>query len=173
MFDQLVADEDLTTTGGRVFANKGAFFNERGKAYATSGDVATCGNCKGLFALAGTASSWSDEGGGTMVKNYDRVFCPCGKNFVLAAGSSTAFYSDEKDAAPTPTFTTVQKARTYNEQFTLYDAYGRTMPETFYTIYMSSGELIHGVTDSGGRTRRHKTDGARNVRIYFGHRGSV
>jgi len=170
MFDQLVADGDHTSTGGRVFANKGRFFNEQGNAYATSGDVATCGNCKGLFEIYGTAMNWFEEGAGRMVKNRDSVLCPCGKNFVLAAGSSTAFYSDEKDAAPAPIVATRQVALTYNEQFILFDANGRTMPETFYTARMPSGELVHGVTDSTGRTERHETSGAQSIRIYLGHK---
>ncbi len=98
MFDRLVADGDRTSTGGVVFAYSDSF-NEEGKAYARKENKATCGNCKGAWPIYGTASEWMD-GGQPLVKDMDRVLCPCGKNVVFAAPSSNAFYSDAKDAAP-------------------------------------------------------------------------
>jgi uncharacterized Zn-binding protein involved in type VI secretion len=105
MFERLVADGDRTTTGGFVIARSG-FSNEDGKAYARKENHATCGICKGGWPIYGTASDWMDDGL-PLVKDYDRVLCPCGKNFVLAAGSSSAFYSGNTGkATPPPTTTT-------------------------------------------------------------------
>ncbi|MGF6964376.1 hypothetical protein OKW43_001381 [Paraburkholderia sp. WC7.3g] len=60
----------------------------------------------------------------------------------------------------------------FDEEFTLRDANGSPLADTYYTIEWR-GFLTRGVTDSIGRTQRHKTDGAQAVRIYFGHRESV
>jgi|GEM_PF-671119 len=98
MFDRLVADGDRTTTGGEVIGRSG-FYNEKGKMYARKENHATCWNCKGGWPIYGTASGWMDDGI-PYVKDMDRVLCPCGKNFVLAAGGSNAFYSDERSNEP-------------------------------------------------------------------------
>ncbi|CAB3648894.1 hypothetical protein R8871_00854 [Paraburkholderia graminis C4D1M] len=98
MFDRLVADGDRTTTGGEVIG-RSDFYNEQGRMYARKENHATCGNCKGGWPIYGTASNWMDDGS-PYVKDLDRVLCPCGRNFVLAAGSSNAFCSDSKGEAP-------------------------------------------------------------------------
>jgi hypothetical protein len=58
----------------------------------------------------------------------------------------------------------------YDEQFTLRDGGGRVLQDTYYTVRLPSGELIHGVTDGAGRTARYATDGAQRVAVYIGHR---
>ncbi|WP_084170156.1 hypothetical protein [Paraburkholderia ferrariae] len=63
-------------------------------------------------------------------------------------------------------------ANRFDEQFTLQDAKGLPVTNTYYTIE-SLGRLVHGVTDSSGRTRRHRTEGAKAIRIYLGHRNYV
>lgn len=102
MFDRLVADGDRTTTGGFVIA-RSSMYNEEGKQYARKENHATCGNCKGKWPIYGTATDWTDDGV-PMVKDRDKVLCPCGKNFVLAAANSSVGYSvdcsDEPDARP-------------------------------------------------------------------------
>jgi hypothetical protein len=61
----------------------------------------------------------------------------------------------------------------YDEQFTLRDGEGRLLAETYYTIRLPNGELIHDTTDSAGRTARHATHGAQSIRIYLGHKQEV
>ncbi|MEX3856102.1 hypothetical protein AB3X94_18875 [Paraburkholderia sp. BR10923] len=60
--------------------------------------------------------------------------------------------------------------RTHDEQYTLKDAGDRTMRDTYYTVRLPSGSLVHGVTDGLGRTKRYKTNGAQSISIYLGHR---
>lgn len=168
MSDRLVADGDRPSTGGVVFAYSD-FFNEEGKAYARKENKATCGNCKGAWPIYGTAGDWMD-GGEPYVKDGDRVLCPCGRNIVFAAGSSNAFYSESKgEATATPT----PQALIYDQQFMLRDSNGRPLSDTYYTVRLPSGELVHGITDNWGRTSRHETTSAQNVRIYLGHKQEV
>ena len=162
MFDRLVADGDRTTTGGFVIARSN-YFNEEGKAYARKENHATCGNCKGGCPIYGTAGDWMDDGV-PMVKDHDRVLCPCGKNFVLAAASSNAFYSDSKaEAAPTPTPTPTTVI--YDQQYTLRDSDGQPFAKVPYRVRIGSDVVASGVTDAGGRTQRINTEDARRLTL--------
>ncbi|WP_322061472.1 hypothetical protein [Paraburkholderia sp. J63] len=58
----------------------------------------------------------------------------------------------------------------YDQQFTLADATGKSLANTWYTVRMPSGQLRHGVTDSAGRTARYRTDSAQRIALYLGHR---
>jgi hypothetical protein len=149
-----------------VFADSD-FFNEEGKAYARKENKATCGNCKGLWAIYGTASNWMD-GGEPYVKNMDRVLCPCGKNFVFAASSSAAYYSEVKgDATATP----APQALIYDQNYTLRDSDGQPMGNLAYRMLIGGEVVASGVTDSAGRTVRISTETARRVEVeIFGRR---
>lgn len=114
MFDRLVADSDHTSTGGRVYVSSPSF-NEEGRVHARSGNRATCGNCKDAWEIYGAAGGWMDEGR-SMVKGFDRVMCPCGRNVAFAASSSNAFYSDSVIRA-TPALS--PQAPVYDQQFRL------------------------------------------------------
>ncbi|WNC92458.1 PAAR domain-containing protein [Paraburkholderia sp. FT54] len=106
MSDRLVADYDRTTTGGVVTARSN-HFNEEGRMYARKENHATCGSCKGGWPIYGTAGDWMDDGL-PLVKDLDRVLCPCGKNFVLTASSSIAFYSESRESANRKTHNVAQ-----------------------------------------------------------------
>ena len=168
MFDRLVADYDRTTTGG-VVIGRSNYFNEEGKMYARKENHATCGNCKGGWPIYGTARDWMDEGF-PLVKDMDRVLCPCGKNFVLAAGNSNAFYSESNGEAQNEKPIATPTIATYDEQFMLRDAKGSPLANTYYTVRMPLGELRRGVTDMQGRTERYETTDAQSIRIYLGHK---
>jgi hypothetical protein len=62
------------------------------------------------------------------------------------------------------------EVRTHDEQYTLKDGDGRVMCNTYYTVRLPSGSLVHGVTDGSGRTKRYKTNGAQSIYIYLGHK---
>ncbi|WP_322045667.1 PAAR domain-containing protein [Paraburkholderia sp. J67] len=168
MFDRLVTDGDRTSTGGEVIGRSG-MYDERGKMYARKGNKATCGTCKGAWEIYGTAGGWMDEGY-PMVKDGDRVLCPCGNNVVFAYGGSNAFYSEKQVAVQAATPAKPIEVKTYDEQYALTDARGTPLANTYYTARLPSGELRHGVTDSQGRTKRYQTDGAQSIQIYLGHR---
>lgn len=153
MFDRLVADGDRTTTGGEVIG-RSDFYNEEGKMYARKENHATCGNCKGGWPIYGTASNWMDDGE-PYVKDMDRVLCPCGKNFVLAAGGSRAFYSESKgEAAPASR----PKALVYDQQYTLRTSDGQPFANVPYRVRIGSVVVASGVTDAQGMTLRIATD---------------
>ncbi|HEY2024447.1 hypothetical protein [Paraburkholderia sp.] len=61
------------------------------------------------------------------------------------------------------------KDRIHDEQYTLKDADGRVMRDTYYTVRLPSGALVHGITDKLGRTKRYRTSGAQSIYIYLGH----
>lgn len=160
MSDRLVADGDGTSTGGVVFGYSD-FFNEQGKAYARKENKATCGNCKGAWPIYGTASDWMD-GGDACVKDGDRVLCPCGKNFVFAAPSSNAFYSESEGEA---TVTSSSNAVVYDQQFTIKDSNGKPCANMSYRVKVGSEVVASGVTDSSGRTQRIATADARQLTL--------
>ncbi|MBC8740028.1 hypothetical protein F6X40_25335 [Paraburkholderia sp. UCT31] len=62
------------------------------------------------------------------------------------------------------------KDRIHDEQYTLKDSDGHVMPDTYYTVRLPSGSLVHGVTDGLERTKRYETNGAQSIHIYLGHR---
>ncbi|HTH62144.1 MAG TPA: PAAR domain-containing protein [Paraburkholderia sp.] len=168
MFDRLVADGDRTTTGGTVIA-RSTRYNEKDRPYARKENHATCGNCKGEWPIDGTAMDCTDNGY-PMVKDRDRVLCPCGKNFVIAAGDSNAFYSRSGDWGETVAEGVASSDGRYDERFTLTDAAGQAVAHAYYTVCLPSGELVHGITDLEGRTERHNTHFPDSIRIYLGHR---
>lgn len=165
--DRLVADGDRTITGGEVIG-RNDFYNEDGKLYARKENKATCGICEGAWPIYGTARCWMDNAE-PMVKDLDWVMCSCRKNRVFASSGSNAFYSDSRELARTEKATAPPNG-TYDEQFTLVDAKGTPLTDTYYTACMPSGELRHGVTDSRGRTERYQTSAAQSIRIYLGHK---
>lgn len=166
MMERLALKDDKTTTGGSILGPSSAFYSEDGRAFALAEDLATCGNCKGSWPVGGTAHNWMDEGR-AMVKDLDPVYCPCGKNRVLASGSSPFFYSNESTSEPAQSST---PAHLYDQQFSLCDANGMPLADTYYTARLPSGSLVRGVTDAQGRTARHETSGAQSIQIYLGHK---
>jgi uncharacterized Zn-binding protein involved in type VI secretion len=160
MFGSLVADGDRTSTGGVVFGYSG-MSNEKGRAYARKENKATCGNCKGAWPIYGTASDWMDDGQ-PMVKDGDRVLCPCGKNFVFAASNSTAFYSESKGNA---TVTPVPETPVYDQRYELRDSDGRPLAGVRYRIVANDGRVITGTTNACGQTERVITRSASNLRL--------
>jgi PAAR motif len=166
---RLALKEDHTTTGGRVLGGSADQYAEDGRPFALDGDKATCGNCKGLWPILGSAHDWMDRGR-SMVKDLDPVHCPCRKNRVFASGNSPFDYETGGSSEPVQQSTPKQ---VYDEQFTLQDATGKALPYTYYTVQMPSGELRHGVTDSLGQTERYETEGAQRLMVLLGHRESI
>ncbi|CAM2158418.1 PAAR domain-containing protein [Paraburkholderia tropica] len=166
---RLALKDDRTTTGGSILGPGSDWFNEDGRAFALAEDKATCGNCKGVWPVGGTAHNVMDEGR-SFVKNLAPVYCPCGKNRVLASGESPFFYSenDEPLAAQPDALRT-----TYDEQFALRDANGTPIANANYTVRLPTGELEHGTTDTQGRTARYLTDRADSIHVYLGHREEI
>ncbi|MBC8748668.1 MULTISPECIES: hypothetical protein [Paraburkholderia] len=88
--------------------------------------------------------------------------------YAMAEALGYAWACDCRGRKATPALTS--KHRTHDEQYTLKDGDGRVMCNTYYTVRLPSGSLVHGVTDGSGRTQRYKTNGAQSIHIYLGHR---
>lgn len=146
---RLALKEDLTSTGGRIMGGSSDFYAEDGRPFALDGDKATCGNCKGLWAVLGSARDCMDDGR-SMVKDMDRVHCPCGKNRVFASGDSPFFYSSGDADEPAQSGTPIQ---TYDEQVKVRAS--RVSVEGYpYLIEQADGQTICGRVDSSGRLPR-------------------
>lgn len=57
----------------------------------------------------------------------------------------------------------------YDHQFILKDTAGNVMANFAYTMQLPSGEIMHCMTDSAGKTLRHVTDNAQELKIHAGH----
>jgi len=98
---QTVGYGDATTTGGRVVSATSTTL-ENSKRMSLSGDMATCGNCKGSFSIYGTVDTWT-ENGKSMVGHLDMVLCPCKKNRVIASTETTIFIRGDGDSSQSVT----------------------------------------------------------------------
>ncbi|HDR9218703.1 PAAR domain-containing protein [Burkholderia vietnamiensis] len=170
MFEQLVVKGSPTTTGGYVASGSSTHYDERGNTMARDGDQATCGNCKGLFPIRGSASTWLDDGK-AMVKDLDWVLCPCRQNRVRASPSTTFYYSTDgggRAATRTAEQSIVEIARTvvHDEQYTLRDQSGRALQNVRYRVVTDTGQEFTGITDAHGQTNRIRTGSAASLQIY-------
>lgn len=129
--------------------------------YARKENHATCGNCKGSWPIYGTASGWMDDGL-PMVKDGDRVLCPCGNNVVFASSESNAFY-DEGNATATPA--PKSPLLEYDQQYTLRESNGAPLANVQYQVRMDGNIIASGATDSQGRTQRIATDGGKRLAL--------
>ena len=104
----------------------------------------------------------------------DLCLCKCDPPPVLLASQNNAWHVFEAHELREATGTGRSMARgqhgVYDEQFIFKDGNGRALADTYYTLRMPSGRLIHGTTDRAGRTGRHATDGAQSLAVYLGHR---
>ncbi len=169
----VVRDGDPTTTGGQVHATRKGISDD-GKTIALHDDRATCGNCEGTWPIVGTGYRMSNNGIPVVLQG-DNVLCPCEKNRAIAGPDAKCFYHrlpGENEARPTTenAATPTPLALIYDEQFLLHGGDGQALADTYYTLRLSDGSLIHGSTDASGRTARHATSDARTVAVYLGHR---
>ncbi|MCC8404933.1 hypothetical protein LJ655_24175 [Paraburkholderia sp. MMS20-SJTN17] len=58
----------------------------------------------------------------------------------------------------------------FHQQFVLRDSQGKVLSDTHYTVRFSDNRLARGTTDTEGRTRRFRTNDARQIVIYLGHK---
>jgi hypothetical protein len=188
-----VEDDPLTSgTGGRVLVTKdvGTIQGDDGRhrRMAFIGDEAYCAAC-GNTGVITQGAGVSDRarmtdfvhGGRLQAVGGDFVVCKCSTHprIVAQYGRSCSiddsgmghWDGDSKASTAAPVMPAPVTA--HDQQFTLTDAAGNALAETYYTIRLSDGMPVHGTTDSAGRTERHSTDGMRNIAIYVGHRTNV
>jgi len=152
----------------------------RPRRIAFIGDDAYCPKCKstgsityGVNIRKGGRMLDLVNGGRDQAVGGDIVLCKCPQHpRVVAHYARSCEYIDSGGNSFSTSWSPYATTRSanYDEQFTLRDGKGRALAETYYTVRMPDGRLIHGTTDSAGRTARHATDGAQNTAVYLGHR---
>ena len=165
MFDRLATDGDRTSTGGEVIGRSG-MYDERGKMYARGENNATCGICEGTWPIAGSARDWTDDGY-PMVKDGDRVLCPCGKNFVFAWGGSNALFTESAGEPQTTTLAPARTVATYDQRFHVTNPRtGQPLRDMPYRIVTDDGDELEGRTDAQGYTQRITSDQAVSATLH-------
>lgn len=172
---------DTLTSGGQILDyEQKTGFRFHGHKTALIGGLAYCASCKstGAITKAGGPYRIRYHTAHEAALDRDIVLCKCLTPPAIIATLAGESWVEDRDgeytAAANPLAARANSSNNtsdqYDEQFTLRDSNGRAMPETNYTIRLPNGELAHGITDSAGRTARHRTDGAQNLAIYLGHR---
>lgn len=178
---------DELSSGGHVLPYGKSDFSFLDHQVALVGGEAYCESCKRVGSIAKAGGPYRIvDGSDEVALDQDIVLCGCPTPPRIIAKLAGDSWTDDIDygyggdsstsaAAPLVAQSTLADNLPFphDEQFTLRDAKGTPLANTLYTICLPSGELIHSVTDSHGRTERHQTDGARKVRLYVGHRESV
>lgn len=163
---RLALKDDHTSTGGRILGGSSDFYAEDGRSFALDGDKATCGNCKGLWPILGSARNWMDNGR-SMVKDLDPVHCPCGKNLVFASGSSPFDYetggSSEMAAASASPLRVA--ATPHDQHFEILNSDGFPVQGLRYRLNVEGKDVIDGVTDAHGKTARVDAQSAQKVKL--------
>jgi hypothetical protein len=148
---------------------------------AMIGDDAYCSACSSFGKVIG-GSGVSDsqridfqEYGRLQAVGGDMVACKCSRSprIVATYGCNWQIVDSSRDshiAVEHAIVSSSLKSRSFDEQFTLLDSNGHVLSDVFYTVRLATGVLIHGVSDSGGRTERYQTDGAQRIDVYLGHR---
>jgi len=163
MSRRAIRNGDATTTGGIVISGSSNMFSNS-KSIAVNGDKATCGNCEGMFPIAGSAVGMISNGR-CMALEGDAVLCPCGQNLLVAGSDCTFFYDDSDGGHNTAySFTALSAfaptryapaSGIHDEQYVLREAdSGRPLANVRYRIRLSSGKIFAGVTDATGHTQR-------------------
>lgn len=125
--------------------------------------MTTCSHCRIVQSTfsrmrnAGVAPSIVDANGN--VRSFSHMQnISSGYSILSAMGFSEVCECNKEDGEKT------------NEQFKLVDGNGKILPDTYYTLRLESGEVVHGTTDDQGRTMRQFTNGRKSLTVYLGHR---
>lgn len=171
---------DRITSGGFVLPyEQTTGFLFEGRAVALIGGEAYCVMCKsrGLICPTGGDQRLGYGQGRQTALDGDLVLCKCATKpriIALLAGESWCDdgYEPARSTASPVARSTKPGSLTprHDEQFTLRDANGYPLANTYYTVRLPSGSFIHGVTDEHGCTGRHVTDDPQRIQIYIGHR---
>jgi hypothetical protein len=184
IFYAAVEDDPLTSgKRSRVFSalRCGTIQGHDGKRrrLAFIGDKAYCSACDSLGQITYGASVGekhrlkdSGNGGRRQAVGGDIVICKCATPPRIIATYGTSWRITDMGSADEQTVrgSTRPVQVNHDQQFTLTDASGSALANTFYTVRLPTGNLTHGTTDALGRTTRYTTDGAQRITIYLGHR---
>ncbi|WP_322061139.1 hypothetical protein [Paraburkholderia sp. J63] len=142
------------------------------------GDEGYCPKCKTMGAITYGAGVSNRKrmvdlvnGGRLQAVGGDIVLCNCADppRIIAVYGRKWMIHDQGEENAASVAQVPAQNF-TYDQQFTLSDAAGKSLVNTWYTVRMPSGELLHGITDSAGKTARYRTNDARTLYLYLGHK---
>ncbi|WP_321873826.1 PAAR domain-containing protein [Burkholderia ubonensis] len=173
MSRRAIRNGDATTTGGIVIAGTASIFVNN-KHIALDGDKATCGNCEGMFPIAGSAVSVVGSGRAVAVEG-DAVLCPCGQNLLVASNDCTFFIGGGGHGSAPPftghsAFAPTRYAPTsdiHNDQFVIRDVRTKQpLSNVRYWIKDRSGNVLaSGVSNRRGCTVRVRTERAQTLKL--------
>lgn len=179
MMRRIAVVGDQLDTGGQIEPYAGPLFMWHGHQVVLIGGSAYCEVCKSIGVVAKSGGPRRLEFMGETAADGDIVLCKCSRPPRIVAKLAGESYCDDEAeayaarAAHSAIANACAGANTttpYDEQFTLHDADGSILADTYYTIRFPNGALVHGITDGAGRTERTPTDGAQRVAVYLGHR---
>ncbi|RQS22644.1 PAAR domain-containing protein [Burkholderia sp. Bp8998] len=174
MSRRAIRNGDATTTGGTVIAGTASIFVNN-KHIALDGDKATCGNCEGMFPIAGSAVSVVGSGRAVAVEG-DAVLCPCGQNLLVAGNDCTFFIGGDGghgSGSPFTGYSAFTPARyvpasdIHSDQFVIRDVRTKQpLSNVRYWIKDRSGNVLaSGVSDRRGCTVRVQTERAQTLKL--------
>lgn len=170
---------DKTTSGGSVLEGIDKC-THRGIPKTFIGAKIWCPACNSVGVIGGRGPHRSATMmGKQQALDGDICICKCDPPPICLASQDSAFHAFDSHELAGTEFTTHSTpsassvCNAYDEQFALKDATGKRLSDTYYTVRLPSGGLMHGITDSQGRTCRYPTDSAERVAVYLGHREST
>lgn len=110
-----------------------------------------------------------------MVKDRDRVMCPCGQNYVLAGPGVALFIGDRADSRQSSASIrstaegSAQVSALFNDRFQLVSGDTEApLAGIEYAIVRESGAIEHGTTDANGCTHLlSSTESSEIVEIFM------
>ncbi|QBR01714.1 PAAR domain-containing protein [Paraburkholderia pallida] len=167
---------DKSTAGGVVIEGEESC-THHGRSLTFTGAKVLCPVCNttGVIGWKGPHRKSTMKGKQQALEG-DLCLCNCDPPPVMIASQDTAWHEFTASELEGTAYGIANEPRSsptqgvYDEQFTLKDSTGKSLPDTYYTAWLPSGARVHGITDSQGRTGRYATEGAQHVSIYLGHR---
>lgn len=155
----LIVQGSPTTTGGLVVGGSAVDMTDHGKPFALHEDEATCGQCKGVYKIFGTATRRRYRGQPGVIEG-DLVLCPCGQNRVMASENASCFYhTDAPVGGPLYVAGSSSAVQLFDQQVVLRSSStGEPLAGVRYRARTAAGQIFEGTTDSMGQTERFRTD---------------
>lgn len=135
-----------------------------------------CNTCKreGFVAPTGSRNPGRMENGQPWALDGDINVCNCNPAPVYHAQrfmvETVGGGSEQLKAAAEAIRKASPEKLPHSGRFHLRDSTGNSLPETYYSVRLPSGELKHGITDAEGYTGRYQTDDPQSLHFFVGHK---
>jgi len=175
----VVGDE---TTAGGVVIEGSPKSTIKSKAVALQGHAIRCLACNSIGRIQLVPPlAGAPVDGVEVALDGDLCICGCNPPPRLISSNkdfaSHGFSADELgDSAAAPWlayagYDPAKFALPLNEQFQMQDATGKPLAGMYFSVKQPRGAVVHGTTDSRGRTERYQTEGVAHIELYLGHIG--